>query len=136
MEINSFLPWQKNSRQKRLAIAADGNSTAICGSIASIRRLWGHCPRNFLDLIFYHRILKCHVLVELKLEEFSHENIGQLNTYVSWYQKNMRAEADTPLWGSCSVRRKTMPWWNMPWLECPMISSSPSISSNCRRRMK
>ena len=34
----------------------------------------------FVDLVFYHRILKCHVLVDLKLEEFTHENIGQLNT--------------------------------------------------------
>lgn len=50
---------------------------------------------NFVDLVFYHRILKCHVLVELKLEEFSHENIGQLNTYVSWYRKNMMTEGDS-----------------------------------------
>ena len=49
---------------------------------------------NFVDLVFYHRILKCHVLVELKLEQFSHENIGQLNTYVSWYRKNMMSEGD------------------------------------------
>lgn len=51
---------------------------------------------NFIDLVFYHRILKCHVLVELKLAEFSHENIGQLNTYVSWYKKNMMIEGDNP----------------------------------------
>ena len=51
---------------------------------------------NFVDMVFYHRILKCHVLVELKLEEFSHENIGQLNTYVSWYKKNIMAEGDDP----------------------------------------
>lgn len=50
----------------------------------------------FIDLVFYHRILKCHVLVELKLTEFSHENIGQLNTYVSWYRKNMMQEGDNP----------------------------------------
>ena len=48
----------------------------------------------FVDLVFYHRILKCHVLVELKLADFSHENIGQLNTYVSWYKKNMMSEGD------------------------------------------
>ena len=47
-------------------------------------------------MVFYHRILKCHVLVELKLEEFSHENIGQLNTYVSWYKKNIMTEGDNP----------------------------------------
>ena len=40
---------------------------------------------GFIDLVFYHRILKCHVLIELKLQEFNHHNIGQLNTYLSWY---------------------------------------------------
>jgi predicted nuclease of restriction endonuclease-like (RecB) superfamily len=50
----------------------------------------------FIDLVFYHRILKCHVLVDLKLEAFSHENIGQLNTYVSWYAKNVQMESDNP----------------------------------------
>lgn len=50
----------------------------------------------FVDLVFYHRILKCHVLVELKLEQFSQANIGQLNTYVSWYRKNMMTEGDNP----------------------------------------
>ncbi|MER2558054.1 MAG: PDDEXK nuclease domain-containing protein [Candidatus Competibacter denitrificans] len=50
----------------------------------------------FVDLVFYHRILKCHVLVELKLEKFSHENLGQLNTYVSWYRHHMMTEGDNP----------------------------------------
>jgi len=48
----------------------------------------------FVDLVFYHRILKCHVLIELKDDEFRHEHLGQLNTYVSWYKKNMMAEGD------------------------------------------
>jgi hypothetical protein len=52
--------------------------------------------RGFVDLVFYHRILKCHVLVELKVDEFRHEYIGQLNTYVTWYHKNMMAEGDNP----------------------------------------
>lgn len=50
----------------------------------------------FVDLVFYHRILKCHVLVELKLERFSHENLGQLNTYVNWYRANMMFDGDNP----------------------------------------
>jgi predicted nuclease of restriction endonuclease-like (RecB) superfamily len=50
----------------------------------------------FIDLVFYHRILKCHILIDLKLEEFTHENIGQLNTYVAWYDKNVRAPDDNP----------------------------------------
>jgi predicted nuclease of restriction endonuclease-like (RecB) superfamily len=51
---------------------------------------------GFIDLVFYHRILKCHVLIGLKLEAFSHENIGQINIYVSWYAKNMMSEGDNP----------------------------------------
>jgi predicted nuclease of restriction endonuclease-like (RecB) superfamily len=52
-----------------------------------------HC---FIDLVFYHRVLKCHVLIELKIDEFKHEYLGQLNTYVSWYKKNVMAKGDNP----------------------------------------
>jgi predicted nuclease of restriction endonuclease-like (RecB) superfamily len=51
---------------------------------------------GFVDLVFYHRVLKCHVLLDLKLEAFSHENIGQLNTYVTWYRKHMMVDGDNP----------------------------------------
>jgi predicted nuclease of restriction endonuclease-like (RecB) superfamily len=51
---------------------------------------------GFIDLVFYHRILKCHVLVELKVDSFNHENLGQLNTYVNWYRKNMMTDSDNP----------------------------------------
>jgi len=52
--------------------------------------------RGFVDLVFYHRILRCHVLVELKVDEFRHEHLGQLNTYVTWYARHMMAEGDSP----------------------------------------
>ena len=42
----------------------------------------------FIDLVFYHRILKCHILVELKTDAFRHEHLGQLNTYVAYYKKH------------------------------------------------
>lgn len=50
----------------------------------------------FVDLIFYHRILKCHVLIELKVAEFSHEYLGQLNTYVNWYRAHETVKGDNP----------------------------------------
>jgi predicted nuclease of restriction endonuclease-like (RecB) superfamily len=52
--------------------------------------------RGLVDLVFYHRILRCHVLVELKVDEFRHEHIGQLNTYVTWYRRHMMAKDDNP----------------------------------------
>lgn len=52
--------------------------------------------RGFVDLVFYHRILKCHVLVELKIDAFRHEHLGQLNTYVEWYRRHMVSPGDNP----------------------------------------
>jgi predicted nuclease of restriction endonuclease-like (RecB) superfamily len=49
---------------------------------------------GFVDLVFYHRVLKCHVLVELKVSAFSHEHLGQLNTYVNWYSKHVKIAGD------------------------------------------
>jgi len=62
--------------------------------------------RGFVDLVFYHRILRCHVLVELKVDEFRHEYIGQLNTYVTWYSKHMMDPADNPPIGILLCTRK------------------------------
>jgi predicted nuclease of restriction endonuclease-like (RecB) superfamily len=62
--------------------------------------------RGFVDLVFYHRILKCHVLVELKIDEFRHEYIGQLNTYVTWYRKHMMSPGDNPPVGLLLCTRK------------------------------
>lgn len=50
----------------------------------------------FIDLVFYHRILKCHVLIDLKMKEVEHENIGQLKTYINYYKKNIMLPDDNP----------------------------------------
>ena len=50
----------------------------------------------FVDLVFYHRKLHCHVLVELKVEPFNHVNAGQLNTYLNYYKKHEMQEGDNP----------------------------------------
>ncbi len=52
--------------------------------------------RGFVDLVFYHRVLKCHVLVELKVDKFRQEHLGQLNNYVEWYRQRMMGCNDNP----------------------------------------
>lgn len=59
-----------------------------------------------VDLVFYHRVLKCHVLVELKTAAFSHENLGQLNTYVAYYKKHEMTPGDQPPIGILLCTRK------------------------------
>lgn len=60
----------------------------------------------FIDLVFYHRILKCHVLVELKTDAFRHEHLGQLNTYVAYYKKHQMTPGDQPPIGILLCTRK------------------------------
>lgn len=49
-----------------------------------------------IDLVFYHRILKCHVLIDLKLGEFTHTDAGQMNVYLNFYRENEMSEGDNP----------------------------------------
>ena len=60
----------------------------------------------FCDLVFYNRVLKCHVLVELKVGEFAYEYIGQLKTYVNYYRKEVMLPDDNPPIGILLVTNK------------------------------
>jgi hypothetical protein len=53
----------------------------------------------FVDLVFYHRILKCHILIELKIDSFKHEHLSQLNTYVAYFNSEIRRFDDNPAIG-------------------------------------
>ena len=48
----------------------------------------------YLDLLFYHRILKCFVLVDLKRGEIDHNDIGQMNLYLNYFKKEEATEGD------------------------------------------
>ncbi|CAL1521274.1 PDDEXK nuclease domain-containing protein [Chitinophaga sp. MM2321] len=47
-----------------------------------------------LDLLFYHRILKCFVLIDLKRGEIDHTDIGQMNLYLNYFKKEEASEGD------------------------------------------
>lgn len=48
------------------------------------------------DLVFYHRILKCHVIVDLKIDRFRHEYASQLNMYLNYYKHEVMEPGDNP----------------------------------------
>lgn len=60
----------------------------------------------FIDILFYHRILKGHVLLELKIGAFDHNHIGQLNTYLNYFQKEVAEDHDNPPVGILLVADK------------------------------
>ncbi|WP_396178482.1 PDDEXK nuclease domain-containing protein, partial [Flavobacterium sp.] len=49
-----------------------------------------------IDLVFYHRILKCHVLLDLKIGDFDHADAGQMNVYLNYYKENEMFANDNP----------------------------------------
>ena len=49
-----------------------------------------------VDLVFYNRILKCHVLIDLKVRAFSHADVGQMNYYLNYYKENIMHATDNP----------------------------------------
>lgn len=64
----------------------------------------------FIDLVFYHFELKCFVLIDLKVGELSHRDIGQMDMYVRLYEEKWRKEGDNPTIGIilCSEKDQTI----------------------------
>ena len=60
------------------------------------KRLTFDNEHYYVDLVFYHRVLKCHVLVDLKLGAFSHADAGQMNVYLNYYRENEMSDGDNP----------------------------------------
>lgn len=52
-----------------------------------------------IDLVFYHRILKCHVLIDLKIGKFTHADAGQMTLYLNYYENEEMTEGDNPPMG-------------------------------------
>jgi predicted nuclease of restriction endonuclease-like (RecB) superfamily len=59
-----------------------------------------------IDLVFYHYILKCFVLIDLKRETAGYEDIGQMNMYLGYFEKEENNEGDNPPIGIVLAREK------------------------------
>ena len=53
----------------------------------------------YIDLVFYHSVLKCFVLIDLKVGKLTHQDLGQLQLYVNYYDRERRTEGDNPTLG-------------------------------------
>ncbi|MFH1706347.1 MAG: PDDEXK nuclease domain-containing protein [Planctomycetota bacterium] len=51
---------------------------------------------DYLDLVFYHRVLRCHLLIDLKVRAFRHGDAGQMNFYLNYWKDQMMTEGDQP----------------------------------------
>ncbi len=53
----------------------------------------------YIDLVFYHTVLKCYVIIELKTGKLMHQDLGQLQLYVNYYDRERRSPGDNPTLG-------------------------------------
>ena len=53
----------------------------------------------YIDLVFYHTILKCYVILDIKTGTLTHQDLGQLQLYVNFYDREIRTEGDNPTLG-------------------------------------
>jgi predicted nuclease of restriction endonuclease-like (RecB) superfamily len=53
----------------------------------------------YIDLVFYHTVLKCYVIIDLKTGKLTHQDLGQLQLYVNYYDRERRTEGDSPTLG-------------------------------------
>ena len=52
-----------------------------------------------MDLVFYNRILRCYVLIDLKVDKLTHQDIGQMQMYVNYYDRYEKLEDENPTIG-------------------------------------
>jgi len=67
--------------------------------VARQERLTLEGDHFYIDLVFYHTILKCFVIVDLKTGKLMHQDLGQLQLYVNYYDRERRTEGDNPTLG-------------------------------------
>jgi hypothetical protein len=60
----------------------------------------------YVDLLFYHRILKCFVVIDLKIGEVKHTDIGQMNMYLNYFKEEENVQNDNPPIGIILVASK------------------------------
>jgi predicted nuclease of restriction endonuclease-like (RecB) superfamily len=64
--------------------------------IGSQYRITLNNTHYYVDLVFYHRILKCFVLIDLKLGKVNHQDIGQMNLYLNYFKEEENTADDNP----------------------------------------
>ncbi|MBQ8049984.1 MAG: DUF1016 family protein [Bacteroidaceae bacterium] len=75
--------------------------------VARQKRMQYDDENFYVDLVFYHSILKCHVLIDLKLGKLTHEDVGQMDSYIRMFDALYRNKDDNPTLGIILCSQKS-----------------------------
>jgi hypothetical protein len=78
--------------------------------VARQKRISAEGEHFFIDLVFYNYILKCFMLIDLKVGKLSHQDIGQMDLYVRYYEDQVKQNTDNPTIGLilCTEKNETI----------------------------
>ena len=67
--------------------------------VARQKRITAEGDHFYIDLVFYNYILKCFILIDLKVGKLSHQDIGQMDFYVRYFENEIKSDSDNPTIG-------------------------------------
>ena len=84
--------------------------------VARQKRILIEDDEFFADLVFYNRLLRCFVVIELKTEKLTHQDLGQLQMYVNYYDCVEKTEDENPTIGIllCTAKNDTVVKMSLP----------------------
>lgn len=93
---------------------------------------------DYIDLVFYHRRLRCHVLIDLKVRAFEHGDAGQMNFYLNYWKANELTEGDQPPVGLllCSDKDSTKVEYAITGLDQQMFVSRYLVTLPSPERLR
>lgn len=70
----------------------------------------------FVDLVFYNRLLRCYVIIDLKLDKLTHQDLGQMQMYVNYYDREVKLPDENPTIGLllCKSKKQTVVELTLP----------------------
>jgi len=86
------------------------------GFVARQKRIHIEGDDFFVDLVFYNRLLQCFVIIEIKIEKLNHQDIGQLQMYVNYYDRVEKNDNENPTIGIllCATKNDGVVKFSLP----------------------
>jgi len=84
--------------------------------IARQKRITLDAEHFYIDLAFYNRLLRCFVLIDLKIGKLTHRDLGQMQMYVNFYDREVKTDDETPTIGIilCRDKKETIARYTLP----------------------
>lgn len=97
--------------------------------VARQKRILLEDDEFFADLVFYNRLLRCFAVIEIKTHKITHEDIGQLQMYVNYYDREEKLPDENPTIGIllCADKNNTVVRYSLPEDNCTILASKYQI---------